>query len=255
MLNIYHILSLFLTYINPAPVIKQPDISQINTLFHVSVADFNNGTINSQYGVHLIDKALMNNVATRIFVFKNTKETIISFEGTGLENNEYNNAVVKMNEILKLGFIPPSYEQALDYTRKYIKDHPKEDIWLTGISAGGSQAEYVSQNTGKPGMSFAGTGIPIINPFIHPTNFWCFVNNHDPVGTFAMDTENRLGSLQINHYGQVIYLNNLERTGPTYNIIYSSIKHNGNFLYNHMPEQYEQALYNKYGKKIILDKN
>jgi Ca2+-binding RTX toxin-like protein len=152
-------------------------------------------------------------------------QVVVAFEGTNLDsgNNIFTTAQAIDDAYITYGKVPLSFISAYDFTQTAIKDaeaagSSPADIWLTGHSLGGADAEYVGERTGLAGITFGAPGIAtpesvvsIIedDDFSDPnSNFVDYVDRGDPVGNYAPDgNENPLLQAQtIAHYGQPDYV-------------------------------------------------
>ena len=86
------------------------------------------------------------------------------------------------------------------------------NIFVTGHSLGGIEAEYVAQHTGLAGIGFESTGIPHYAGQGSGANFVNVVTYGDPVGNYASDIRGEqpfapayvAGGGALPHYGQIV---------------------------------------------------
>ena len=84
-----------------------------------------------------------------------------------------------------------------------------DSLSVTGYSLGGTLAQYVACETGLPGVSFAGSGIPNYEaPAISPQNFISFVESGDPWGNRASDAALAPITYGMDHYGTLEFIGN-----------------------------------------------
>ena len=80
------------------------------------------------------------------------------------------------------------------------------DVFITGHSLGGAEAQYVAAQLDLPGVTFGGPGIPAAdtNPD-RPSRLTNYVEHGDPVGNYAANPPRYLGSIvssdTIRHFG------------------------------------------------------
>jgi hypothetical protein len=97
-------------------------------------------------------------------VYRNwtTNEHIVVFQGpsSGLPAARANNIDV-VN-----GRVPPSLEVAREFfdTFRLSNDIPKENIFVSGYSAGALQAQYIGKVENIAGRAYGGPGVPDYNP-------------------------------------------------------------------------------------------
>lgn len=81
------------------------------------------------------------------------------------------------------------------------------DISVTGHSLGGALAEYVASQTGLPGVSFAGCGVPGLSNSGSVTNFVSYVESGDPFANRSSDSEEAaITNAHTDHYGTVVHI-------------------------------------------------
>lgn len=90
------------------------------------------------------------------------------------------------------------------------------NVFLTGHSLGGIQAEYAAQQTGLAGVAFESTGIPLSSNAGKGTNFIDIVTYGDPIGSYSSDINAMQpiappyvkGGGTLPHYGVLIEIGN-----------------------------------------------
>jgi Ca2+-binding RTX toxin-like protein len=146
-----------------------------------------------------------------------TGQIAITFEGTnlGTANHIFTFAQILDDFDIVYGKVAPAFTSAYDFTEQVIQDVEQEDgstaasdIFLTGHSLGGAEAEYVAQQTGLPGTTFGAPGIATDNTGHSGANFFDYVDRGDPVGNYAPDGNETpvLQTQNIAHYGQALYV-------------------------------------------------
>jgi len=86
------------------------------------------------------------------------------------------------------------------------------NIFVTGHSLGGIEAEYVAQHTGLAGVGFEDTGIPVDKSAGSGGNFVSIVTYGDPVGNYSSDIKGEqpfapgyvAGGGSLPHYGDIV---------------------------------------------------
>ena len=81
-----------------------------------------------------------------------------------------------------------------------------DNIFVTGHSLGGAEAESVAANLGLGGATFGAPGVPQFSSTGGNTNLTDYVDYGDPVGNFASDTAPgaQLAGPNMNHVGNVV---------------------------------------------------
>jgi hypothetical protein len=155
----------------------------------------NNGT-----PVTFVDNA--DGVVASVFVSKES-QVIIAFQGTtgGLNflldpeaaaTQTLTDIQIFVNDSLN-GVTPGSFGVSLNFANSVIslaeaQGFSKSNIFVTGHSLGGIEAEFVAQQTGLGGIGFEPTGIATTAPAgVTGANFVNIVTDGDPVGNFASD--------------------------------------------------------------------
>jgi hypothetical protein len=91
--------------------------------------------------------------------------------------------------------VPNAYRTALKFANSVVVDAAAEgfstsNVFVTGHSLGGIEAQYVAQQTGLGGMSFEATGLATKPAATAAgTNFVNLVTDGDPVGNFSSDIQ------------------------------------------------------------------
>ena len=143
---------------------------------------------------------------------------VISFEGTNIANYQAN-SVFSTAEILadyKLykGELPADLKEAATFAENVLKTAQSEgisksNIYLTGHSLGGAEAEYADVKTGLTGTTFGAPGISSdYIPSGKTSHLTDYVEYGDPVGNYAYTGPN-------SPEGPFIYSDNVEHFGTT----------------------------------------
>lgn len=159
------------------------------------------------------------------------------------------------------GTVTPSERDAAVFARAVVaaaarKGIASSDIFLTGHSLGGIQAEYAAQQTGLGGMAFESTGIPrSATTAGNGQNFVNVVTYGDAVANYASDIDAEQpfapayapgGAGSLPHYGYVAMIGNpgdqaslkaaaqLSRLGPA-GVALTAAAYVGNVAAFHIP--------------------
>ena len=93
------------------------------------------------------------------------------------------------------GLTPGAYSVALNFAKSVVtlaaaQGYTASNVFVTGHSLGGIEAQYVAQQTGLSGMSFEATGLAThAAAGATGSNFVNLVTDGDPVGNFASDIQ------------------------------------------------------------------
>jgi len=115
---------------------------------------------------------------------------------------------------------PPAYTDALNFANYVVgaanaQGYSTANIFVTGHSLGGIEAEYVASQTGLGGIGFEPTGLPAKDIKTQATNFVNTVEYGDPVASYSSDvsgeqpfcppyTAGSAGGGPDPHYGLII---------------------------------------------------
>jgi hypothetical protein len=179
--------------------------------------------------VTFVDNA--NGVVSSVFVTAQD-QVIIAFQGTTGGLNFFIDPVAAASQVITDigiflndaadGVTPAAYRSALTFASSVVtmaqaQGFSKADIFVTGHSLGGIEAEFVAQQTGLGGIGFEPTGLGT-KPAAAATgmNFVNIVTDGDPVGNFSSDIqgEQPLAPAFVPHggaaphYGQIVVLGN-----------------------------------------------
>lgn len=179
--------------------------------------------------VTFVDNA--NGVVSSVFITAE-HQLIIAFQGTTGGLNFFIDPAAAASQVITdigiffndtvHGVTPPAYKTALTFARSVVaiaesQGFSQENIFLTGHSLGGIEAEFVAQQTGLGGIGFEPTGLGT-KPLAAATgtNFVNIVTDGDPIGNFSSDIkgEQPLAPAFIAqggaapHYGQIVVLGN-----------------------------------------------
>ncbi|HEY6922570.1 MAG TPA: hypothetical protein VI653_03805, partial [Steroidobacteraceae bacterium] len=148
--------------------------------------------------VRFVDNA--NGVVSAVFV-TGKNQLIIAFQGTTGGLNFFIDPVAAASQVITDigiffndaagGVTPGAYRTALTFASSVVamaqaQGFSQADIFVTGHSLGGIEAEFVAQQTGLGGVGFEATGLGT-KPAAAATgmNFVNIVTDGDPVGNFS----------------------------------------------------------------------
>lgn len=149
-------------------------------------------------------------------------QIVVAFEGTDPSSETLRTDPVFLAGQLEadtqiyFGQIPEAFTDALTFTQGVLEKAeaqgiPKENVFVTGHSLGGAEAEYVAAQLGLGCATF---GAPGINASAVPQGSTPDLKNYvvygDPVGNYSVDPPNRLSNIlysdDIRHVGEVKYI-------------------------------------------------
>ena len=146
-------------------------------------------------------------------------QVVVAFEGTHLSASGDDPAFVlgqiEANVQIYQGEAPAAYTDAVDFTQTVLQAAEAQgigaaDVFVTGHSLGGAEAEYVSAKLGLDGQTYGAPGIPAADipgasqPL--PTDY---VEYGDPVGNYSAKPNflgGFLSSDQILRFGDAAYI-------------------------------------------------
>jgi hypothetical protein len=149
-------------------------------------------------------------------------QIIIAYQGTTGGENIAVNPVAALTQIITdigvyAGGTPPAEPDSLNFAKfvtywANVEGYATSNIFVTGHSLGGIEAEYVAQHTGLGGIGFESTGIPYYSGEGSGANFVNVVTYGDPVGNYASDIKGEQpfapayvpGGGSLPHYGQIV---------------------------------------------------
>lgn len=159
-------------------------------------------------------------VAAKVWL-TNANQVVIAYQGTTGGLNLLTNPLIALTQIASdLGIyaqqVTPGERDSLSFAKNVMslassRGIASSNVFVTGHSLGGIEAEYVAQQTGLGGVAFESTGIPASTGASHGTNFVNVVTYGDPVGNYASDISGMqpfAPSSGLAHYGQVVMVGN-----------------------------------------------
>jgi hypothetical protein len=165
------------------------------------------------------------------------KQIIIAYQGTTGGTNLLFNPLIAVAQVVTdaIGILtnttPAAFPQALQFAQQIqaeaaLQGYASSDIFVTGHSLGGWEAEYVAQNTGMGGIGFESLGLPTTVPGNGANSL--FVNTAaygDPAAYLASDLpglqpfeEPYVAGGGLNpHYGPIVLLGDPSAQTPLTN--------------------------------------
>jgi hypothetical protein len=144
---------------------------------------------------------------------------VVAFEGTHLsalsDDPEFVLAQIAADALIRLGESPPAYGDALEFTRTVLEAAEARgiaagEVFLTGHSLGGAEAQYVAAQLGLAGETFGGPGIPAADiPAGSVSELVNYVEYGDPFGNYSANPNRINGFLysdDILRYGEPTYV-------------------------------------------------
>jgi hypothetical protein len=146
---------------------------------------------------------------------------IVSFEASGSQTDAYGLGTRSDDAFLLTNSFPENLADDIDNCMKYViglaqgAKIPTEDIFVTGGSLGGTEAEYAMQQFSSQiggGAAFNSTGLPQYSavkddPNKNSYNFTNYETYGDPVSNWASDAlgGQALGLKDQDHFGSVVW--------------------------------------------------
>ncbi len=168
-------------------------------------------------------------VVASVFV-TSENQVIISYQGTGGGLNFVLDPIAAASQVItdigiflddtRNGNVPGAYKVALDFAKSVVasaaaQGYTANNVFVTGHSLGGIEAQYAAQQTGLGGMSFEATGLATkAAAGVTGTNFVNLVTDGDPVGNFSSDIKGEQPFAPVfvshggvaPHYGPIVTL-------------------------------------------------
>lgn len=147
-------------------------------------------------------------------------QVIIAYQGTTGGNNLFSDPTIAISQIgADIGVYgkttPAAETEALSFAKTVEGDAGADgisaaNVFVTGHSLGGIEAEYVAQQTGLGGIGFEPTGLPTSAAAgATGQNFVDVVTYGDPVGNYSSDIAGEqpfAPSSGLAHYGQIVMI-------------------------------------------------
>jgi len=151
-------------------------------------------------------------------------QVVIAYQGTDTGTNIITNPGILTPQLIDdlisaAGANSPAEIDALGFARTVVilanwEGYATSNIFVTGHSLGGIEAEYVASQTGLAGIAFAPTGLPAADITSSGSNFVNIINYGDPVGSYASDIAGEqpfgpayaAGGGKIPHYGNIVII-------------------------------------------------
>jgi len=176
-------------------------------------------------GVPVTYTDVLDGVSAQVWVTPQN-QIIIAYQGTtGGENLAVDPAIALTQIIADIGIwaggTPPAEPDSLNFANVVIglaklEGYSTSNIFVTGHSLGGIEAEYVAQHTGLAGIGFESTGLPVDKSAGSGSNFVNIVTYGDPVGNYSSDLKGEqpfaapyvAGGGSLPHYGDIVLVGN-----------------------------------------------
>jgi hypothetical protein len=149
-------------------------------------------------------------------------QIVIAFEGTDPSRVSVTTdpvflaAQLEADAQIYLGQIPEAFTDALAFTEDVLdtaETHgiPRKNVYVTGHSLGGAEAEYVAAQLDLGGATFGAPGIHASAiPDGSTPDLMNYVVRGDPVGNYSADPPSRLSNIlygdDILHFGELAYI-------------------------------------------------
>ena len=165
-------------------------------------------------GFTLVASTSSTNSGMQAAAFKNTStgQIIISYEGTNLHNclsassvdRAFCGAQLTTNKAIGTGQTNiPANTDALNFAQQVAQNNPGSQIFVTGHSLGGEEAQYVMARAAdvsiniSGGVAFGAPGVPGLtaNSSSFGSNFTNYVDYGDAVGNFVPSNGSHIGSV------------------------------------------------------------
>jgi hypothetical protein len=147
------------------------------------------------------------------------EQIVVAFEGTDPSSETLRHdpvflaGQIEADAQIYFGQIPEAFTDALAFTKEVLKTQgvPRENVYVTGHSLGGAEAEYVAAQLDLGGATFGAPGIHASAvPEGSTPELMNYVVYGDPVGNYSADRPNRLSNIlfsdDIHHFGEVQYI-------------------------------------------------
>lgn len=148
--------------------------------------------------LEVVDQAT--GLSARAWITDDSHQVIIAYSGTFGGDTALANPLQIVGQTLAdvpslAGKTSSAQKDSVKFAEYVVAEANKQgidtnDVFITGHSLGGGEAEYVGQQTGLGGIAFDGTGIPKSSDAVNDSsNFVSIVNYGDVWGSFASDVE------------------------------------------------------------------
>lgn len=172
-------------------------------------------------GVPVSYTDVLDGVSAQVWVTPQN-QIVIAYQGTtGGENLAIDPLAAAAQIITDLGIYaggtPPAEIDSLNFANVVLgmarlEGYSSSNVFVTGHSLGGIEAEYVAAKTGLGGIGFESTGLPKFSGEGAGANFVNIVTYGDPVGNYSSDIKGEqpfsaayvAGGGALPHYGNII---------------------------------------------------
>jgi hypothetical protein len=143
-------------------------------------------------------------------------QVIIAYEGTTPNLSAYGIGTLEADGAILSNQTPAAFGDAQNFANTVIQAAAgqgisTDNIFVTGHSRGGAEAESVAANLGLGGATFGAPGVPQFTTSGGNSNLTDYVDYGDPVGNFASDTVSgaQLAGPNMDHVGNVVMVGNI----------------------------------------------
>lgn len=164
-------------------------------------------------------------------------QLIIAYRGTSGGTHAVFNPVIAISQVLAdvqmalTGTTPQGFDDAVDFAARVraaavLQGYGDDDIFVTGHSLGGWQAQYVAQQTGRAGVGFEAPGINTIVPGNGADAMFVNIGSYGSPASYVSTDLPGLqpfmpayvaGGGSKPHYGPIIMLGDPSAMTPLYN--------------------------------------
>jgi len=147
-------------------------------------------------GIPITYTNVLDGVSAKVWVTAEN-QVVIAYQGTAGGDNILVDPAILIPQLLDdLAAAtlnnPPAYGDALGFAKVVVglanaEGYATANVFVTGHSLGGIEAEYVASQTGLGGIGFESTGIPAKDITSQATNFVNTAEFGDPVANFTSD--------------------------------------------------------------------
>jgi len=148
------------------------------------------------FGIPVTYTNVADGVSAKVWITAEN-QVVIAYQGTSGGENLLEDPGILITQIIDdfdaaTVANPPAYKDALNFANYVVgaanaQGYSTSNIFLTGHSLGGIEAEYVASQTGMSGIAFESTGLPVKDIKTQATNFVNTAEYGDPVASYSSD--------------------------------------------------------------------
>jgi hypothetical protein len=176
-------------------------------------------------GVPVSYTDILDGVSAQVWVTQQN-QIVIAYQGTTGGENIAIDPVAALTQIITdigiyAGTTPPAEIDSLNFANfvlglAKLEGYSSSNVFVTGHSLGGIEAEYVASKTGLGGIGFETTGLLHFNGEGAGGNFVNIATYGDPVGNYSSDIKGEqpfsakyvAGGGSLPHYGDIVTVGN-----------------------------------------------